>query len=1243
MSFQFLKYVTFLVVVVLLGVIRTQAQEFRGTLTGTVTDPQAAVVPSAKVELRNNATNAKTSVGTSDRGTYTAPDLDAGTYTVTVSANGFKTLVRNNITVRTGERRGLDFTLELGSASQQIVVSAEAPILITDTGSGGTVLNSDLVGSLPLLGSNVFSLINLTNGNSHVSAFPDHLSERPFDNGGMDGYSINGGPQGGNNNSFLMDGAPNNNNEGLGFVPPPDAVSEVNVMTNVYDAEYGKTGGGITSIALRSGTNAYHGVAYWNVRNNHLNANLYQNHGSSQVTQWSEPGFVVGGPVRIPHAYDGRDKTFFMVSYEHFFDTVPSSVSNAFPAPANLVGNFCGNPGVVIYDPIINPRTPFGGCPAGQTGSIIPANRIDPVMAKLLGFTPAPNVPGCSGGARIAGCNPNFQSNQGHGDHYHAIVVKIDHNLSSAEKFFASYEDGNRLEFIDNPGAPSAAAQGVFPITNTFRINHGATFNLTSTLSPTLISTFKVNWLRHNGLGIINQNGADPTSLGFSSSLNSLFGAHNFPGVAFNLNAGGSPFNNGNPLVGLPGYAMNSSVPYSGFSPGGGGFTSLSDTWTAQETVSKVVSVHSLKGGFLFTELLQNNKNFSAIPTLYFSDVFTRQNFLVPDNTGDAVADALLGYPTFSTYTQPFSASYADRYFALFFQDDWRVTKRLTLNLGLRWDAQSSPHERYNRAVVDFDPDAASIGALPNRVTGAVNGVGGTYLGGSVFATPDHRSPYHNAFNNWGPRFGLAYQITDKLVFRGGWGRFYDYVGAYEFPPSTGYSSTSNPLVTQDGYQTPLLCSAVPGCRVPSGNPLAGLSANGYGSLFASGLSPVLGSALGAQAGAGTVITFVDPNFKPGYVNQFNAGFDYQLPSQTVFHVEYNGSRSHNLIAGNATNVPQLTNAGASGKSINQLTASQFVNQGAALTSTSVPNPFAGLLPGTPLNGATVPASQLLLPFPQYQDVIETDIPVGQAWYNSLQARLEKRVTNGLTALVDYTWSKNMGATLWLNPSYDSLTNLVRAPTNIDQTHLLNIVMSYELPFFKATSNHFTKTVLGGWTISGTAQFQSGSLIAPFQTNTSDLGVPAGVFSTGLNPTKKNAAFSGQDSHGQWFNPCTLDPNDPSNPSGLLHCGNGTAKDAAWVIQPPFTLNKLNPFIDAMRFTRPPVASMSLFKAFAITENVKFSIRADAHNLTNTPWFGWGDNGASIDINPFDSSFGQVAPAQGNDPRTIQIAARLTF
>ncbi|HEY7839822.1 MAG TPA: carboxypeptidase-like regulatory domain-containing protein, partial [Terriglobales bacterium] len=495
-------------VVIGLMAVGASAQVYRGSINGRVTDPAGAVVPGAKITITNTATNAAITVGSSAAGQYSAPNLLPGLYTVSAAATGFKTLVRQNIQIRTGVALGLDLALTVGSQSQEVTVTS-APLLITDSGSQDTVLNLQLSSRLPLSGTNIFLLATTAPGQTNGISGP--LSNRPFDNGGEDSFSFNGAPGGGNNNAYLIDGMPDNNNEGMGFVPAPDAVSEVNIMTNQYDAEYGHTAGGTVSVALKTGANQYHGDAYYDYRTNRLNANLFQNNRvgqSTQNTQWHVPGFQIGGPLVIPGVYNGHNKTFFSVSYQHFFDQVATGVNRSYPTVSQMQGNFCsgapGNQGVgrVIYDPTttdINPflsdgvtknpnygmRTAFGGCPGGQTGSIIPANRILPQATTLFALLPATNVPGCTN-QYASGCSTNYQSGKGQGDHYYSTTVRVDETMSPTESFFASYEVGNRTEFITNPGAGANDA-GYFPIYNTWRINHGAGFNLTSILSPTTV------------------------------------------------------------------------------------------------------------------------------------------------------------------------------------------------------------------------------------------------------------------------------------------------------------------------------------------------------------------------------------------------------------------------------------------------------------------------------------------------------------------------------------------------------------------------------------------------------------------------------------------------------------------------------------------------------------------------------------------------------------------------------------
>jgi hypothetical protein len=909
---------------------------------------------------------------------------------------------------------------------------------------------------------------------------------------------------------------------------------------------------------------------------------------------------------------------------------VPSASSRTVDSPSQIAGNFCsgapGNNGIgtVIYDPTTTNsagvRQAFGGCPTGQTGSLLPANRIDPVMAAILANGAQSNIAGCSN-PRSPGCTVNFTGPYGHGDNYHAITVRIDQNFSSTEKFFASYEDGNRVEYYNDEGAPTPAADVFFPISHTSRINHGATANITSILSPTFTSTAKINWLRHNGLGDNSDPGVAPASVGLSPVLSSLFKANNFPGVTF----GGSSYNQNE-------FGVNRNQNQPGYN-----VATLSDTWTAQETLNKVVKSHSLKGGAGSTIILQNNRAASRIPTFSYSDQFTRQNYLTSSSTtGDAVASALLGYPSSVSYTNPLGLSWKTSYVYLFAQDDWRVSKRLTLNFGLRYDFQTPPHERYNRAVIGFNPALTSMAAGPNPLTpapgstntlsAATNGAGGTYLGGPVFADQNNRSPFTNAFRNFGPRFGFAYQVTDKMVVRGGWGRFFDYAGAYNFPPTTGFTSTSSANTTSDNGATATLCASTPGCSVPSTNSLAGLSANGYATLFPAGLVPITGNTLGARTGAGTSISFIDPQFRPAYVNQFNLAIEFQLPARVLFHAEYNGSRSHNVDAGT--------------KNLNNITATQFLSQTSASNfNSSVTNPFAGLLPGTTINGSTVSKLQLLLPYPQFTQVNETHLSIGRLWYNSLQLRAEKRMSHGLTVLSNFTYGKNIGLLGYLNPNYDPIDALTRQPVAQDYKFVGNVVMSYQLPIFSSPDRAFLHSALGGWTVVGTVAFGSGTLIP-------SPGAGTAIY-RGVNPGKYISGVFDHHSRARWFNNCVLDPTGSTILASSLAAGcPATTPLSAVPWQQPangFFLNNIPMYFESNRDPRPPITNLAIFKAFAIGDKAKFEIRADAFNLTNTPLFGTGDNSAGITTTPTSASFGVMNANQGNDPRSMQISGRLSF
>src|SRR5215475_10175480 len=368
-------------------------QESRAIISGAITDPQGAVVPAAVVEAKNLDTNVSSKAVSNDHGLYTIPPLNPGVYSVTVSAAGFKTVIRRSVELRVADRVAVDFKLELGGTTETVNVSAEVPLLETQTASQGTVLSKELVEAIPTRGRDVFDLAQMTAG--VTGRVQSKFGLRPFDNG-ENGVRINGGN--GSTNEVLLDGAPNTQRESgapsnVTIVPPPEAVGEVKIQTNLYDAEYGRTGGGVMSVSLRSGTNQFHGAAWWYVRNDILNANTFESNaagGTKTSYRLHEAGAVLSGPVRIPKVYNGTDKTFFMYTLDIFRDVRPSPSSMVVPTDLQKAGDFSqtyvsglSGPTVTIYDPLTTvqsgtnyTRTPFAD-------NKIPSNLINPIAAKI--------------------------------------------------------------------------------------------------------------------------------------------------------------------------------------------------------------------------------------------------------------------------------------------------------------------------------------------------------------------------------------------------------------------------------------------------------------------------------------------------------------------------------------------------------------------------------------------------------------------------------------------------------------------------------------------------------------------------------------------------------------------------------------------------------------------------------------------------------------------------------------------
>jgi hypothetical protein len=1129
----------------LLGAVGAPAaQETGGAISGTILDPQKAALPGVTVTLRNESTNAELTTVTNERGAFVHPFVPIGRYTLTASLQGFATLKRAAIEVRVGDRLTIDLTLQVGALTEEVTVAGGAPLLETTNAMRGQVIAREQVQDLPLLGRNPFSLAQLSPGVQYTPSLASR-SNRPFDNGGMDNFQISGGR--GFTNEFLLDGVPNTGTEtnqpnNLSFVPSPDATAEFRVQTSIYDAQYGRTGGGVVNVVVKSGTNQFHGALYEYYRDEALNANTFDaNRGGQQKAglYWNQPGASLDGPVRIPGLYDGRDKTFFMYNWEQIRSEVPFPQVYTVPTALERTGDFSqtrtadGRP-VTIYDPLTTRqvngqfvRDPF-------PGNVIPSGRIDPVALAILQRVPMPNASGL--------VNNLLVPENARADKYDQHVAKVDHVLSANHRFFVRFARNKRTEVNDFASFPPEAS----PWYQHGRMNVGLAGELTSVLTPTLILNSRVGFIRHDFYIQTHGDNFDAAQLGFPSSLMSQVPRSTFPQIQWE------------------GFTTFGST----FGGNTGSIFTVSDTWSWSEMFSKVAGNHSIKFGGEYRAMINDQQNpTSSFGRFTFSRAFTQADPLRADAaSGSSVAALLLGYPsatgTASSVQINPQINYRSNYYALFLQDDWRLSSNFTVNLGVRWDYESPTTEAANQMNIGFDPDATNPFPVP----------GMQLRGGLLFASDDNRRPFERDLNNFQPRLGATYRVDDRTVLRGGYAL--SYLPTFDHGYNNGFSVTTTLVASTDAGITPAARLSDP---------------------YPSGVEQPVGNAQGLATLVGRGFTFSNRDRVIPYVHQFSIGAQRELPGRMVLEASYVGSRTRKLPVS---------------KGINEITAEQLAQGNVMLQP--VPNPFEGLLPGTPFNGPTVPRQQLLRPFPQFAGITEDRRSLGVNDYNALQLSLNKRFARGLQFLVSYTLSRTEEEVTYLNPQ-DDWNGLSRVVTAQDTPHRLLVSTTYELPFFTGRTD-LLGSLLGGWQINAIVTTQSGLPV----------GTTAGAVLAG-DPSIDNPTLE------RWFNTCT------EALSGARQNCASDSEPVAWRVQAPFTLRTLPVRLDDVRTSRPTLIDFSLFKSFALPANMRLQARFEAFNFFNTPWFG-GPN-----TNVTNAAFGTVAPNQANDPRNIQLGVRLIF
>lgn len=1196
------RVVRYVALIISLLALPVAAQEFRATVTGHVSDTSGAAMPKVSVQIMNLGTNETAVAITNGQGVYSLPFLKPGAYRLTVEAPGFKRYVRDNIVLNVGDTSGIDVKMEVGQSSESVTVHADTLNLETESADRGLVIDQKRVTELPLNARNPFMLAILSPG---VNFSGNQIYQRPFDNGAIADWTVNGGLD--RKNEFLLDGAPNNAQAGgnnIALVPPVDSVQEFKIQTNSYDAQYGKSSGGIMNVSLKSGTNEFHGTLYEFMRRNALDANTFQNNAAGQPKSGhflDQYGGAIGGPIVFPKIYNGRDKSFFFFNYEGYREGTPTPLTLSVPQPEWLTGDFgklVDSQGrkITIYDPVgatINAdgsvtRKPFG---LNQ----IPGSRLNGIAQKLLSFMAKPNT---STAGSAYGTNDLFLSGGSENldrDDFYNFVTKFDHNFGSKYHMFFRQASNDRTEHRNTNGILGPGWQGPGPLK---RVNDAYALDTVGTLTPSLIADVRFSFARYIEGSRGDPNiGQSPVSLGFPQSLISqlptqgVFGSYNFSGYT--------------------GLGSTSSFNYT-------------NTVAFAGSITKILGGHTIKAGVDLRWIQYNTQNQGNVFTVSFDPTWTQQVYNKADSlSGNSIASALLGLPSSGSIDNPIFPSYTDRYYAGYVQDDWKVTRRLTLNLGLRWDFILSPTERHSRATRGFDPNATNpVNALIDRNAFPTLG---TIKGGLLYIG-DGQGTANTDLTGIQPRFGMAYQITQKLVMRGGWGR-YMINPNNDWMRTDGYSRTTSIINSNNGGRTPI--------------------ENLLNNPFPNGVLQPPGKSQGLATLVGSGFDFFDPSFKTPYTDIFSFGFEYALPLQSRLDVSYVGNLGYKLETLRAFNQGPL--------SFRQ-TCDPLEGGSPTFCNQLVANPFFGLAPfaGTSLGtNQQVSRATLANPFPEFGGINQRGRNDGKTWYNALQVNYGIRATHGWSLTVGYTFSKSMEQGGFdnsngnnANAAFIDVQRFIyeRSVTGYDHPHVVKISSVYELPVgrgkqFLGSSGKLLDAFIGGWEHTMILQYSTG---APWN-------LPGNVFYV------KNAAVDTN-----WAAPVI----QGVNPCVAKMADNGTVALQPYSVNVPgcsltnYNFLELPSFApargtplrtDTIRLHEVPVADMSLGKTFHITERKSFQFRAEAFNVFNSYWMsgGSGSNNQFAN-NPDNSNFGQiikgtVGTSATNWPRQIQLGFKFIF
>jgi hypothetical protein len=1127
------------------------AQTYTAAIRGTVTDATGASVPRATVTVTEADRNVAHKTITDEAGRYVVTALPPGNYTLTVEATGFRKYVRGPFPLSVQQQATVDVQLEVGEVTATVEVQAEAPLLNTTIANLGQVIENKYIISLPNIARSPMALTYLTPG-----------------------VVGSGGRRGDNNTNFVANGARNSTSDvlldgvsvvtveqnsgitDLKYAPSVDAVQEFKIQTNFFSAEYGQTGGAVINMVTRSGTNEFHGTGYYFLRHSDLNANNWFSNRAGRTRPYyrrDQLGGVLGGPVI-------KNKTFFFATYEHTRSKSPLSATATFPTLLQREGNFTETRNtagqlMIIYNPFDTftnaqgnlERRPF-------PGNIIPKSMMDPVALKALAYFPKPNQPG----APFTETNNWFEEgiNRSIG---HQTNLKGDHHFTPNSRLTGRYSYGRGR---GNP--PNLFGKELAPA---FTFNYGPSL---STSTSTVVEFTKVQsptalWSVRYGLTYSTywrkpMEEFDLTTLGFPKYMKDNATHLVFPTIA----------PEGYTDIGTEGWLIMDRQEgvhhFSGF-------------------YTKTSGGHNMKMGAetrrFFLDYAQ-----PGYPSGQFSfgrGVTCRDRFSCPGNEGNGLAAMLIGWATGGQFHIDPKVFTRSAYWGFYFQDDWKITPKLTLNLGIRYEFDVPRWEKYDRQSY-WDLNAQSPVKVPGYDTRGV----------MKFVDKNRRSPFDGDYNNWSPRVGFAWAATRKLAVRGGYGLLYQLSRATVYGHTgAGFNVNATPTFTLDSNAT---------LRARLSNPYP------EGMLLPPGRS--LGDWTFIGLGVGTIV----PNWNrnPEY-HSWNLSIQRELPFQSVLEVNYTGSRGTHLFLPYTSLTPLDP---------------QYWSWGRTVLTSAVPNPFYGIITdpkATNLNGRTVQLFRLLRSMPHFDGASSgtAEPPRADSYYHGLQVKWEKRYSRGLTTLVHYTWSKMIddashgsGNLAWLGGStslqYPLNLRLERSLSAHDVAHRVVLTGAWEMPFGKGRKWGSTWSLpldwaLGGWELSGMAILQSGM---PLQVTQSGGNIWNGTQRPNLigDPSTSGSVTSRLN---RWFNEAAFSKPPIDVP--------GTA---------PRTLNYRGPAIKTF--------DAALLKSFRVKEGQRFEFRIEAQNVLNSPVFG--DPASTYGA----TNFGQITGTKVG-PREIQLGMKYYF